>query len=206
MMKRTLIFLLCCAIPALSSLTEGRSQEQLPGLNENARRSLLKRNASKNIKPQVARVVIRLPQTKGAWLIEISRDGGMRPSKSTVSINFAGDIGVTSEHSTRGQTVIDCSLKEKVRAKDLQALKEAIASARLSTWSDRYEDPAHPICCDQPTTNLMLKWRAADGTTKTYSTSWYPGSAKLRPADLVRVEELVEPLWNKVGEDCERND
>lgn len=205
-MKRTIAFLLCFAIPALSSQTAVRSTEPSRHLSENAKPSLLKSDTSQHLRSQTKRIVIQLPRTRGAWLVEMSRDGGMRPSKSSVSVNFAGDITATSEHFAGGKTVIDCSLKERVPTKALRALREAIAAGRVSIWKDRYEDPEHPICCDQPTTNLTLQWRGTDGLTKTFNTSWYPGSFKLVPADLVKIVELIQPLWNKVGEDCERND
>lgn len=209
MMKRMLLLVLCLSLVLLVSITHGQSQSgsqtfQRFKIRLCAGESFVDEAGSFFNKPQVTPVVLSLPRAKGAWLIEVSRDGGMRPSKSSVSINSAGDISVTSEHSANGGPVIDCSLKERLAVKDLRALKQAIASAKPAAWEERYSDPKHPICCDQPTTSLTLEWRASDGSKKTYSTSWYPGSAKLRPADLVRIEELIEPVWDKTSEKCDK--
>ena len=45
---------------------------------------------------------ISLPQMKDSWLIEMSRDGGMRPVKYSIQINSDGDISVTSESYQAG--------------------------------------------------------------------------------------------------------
>jgi hypothetical protein len=216
MMKRIVVFVLCLVLLLLSLVAHGRSQqgsEEFNRFGEIDQASIklgggagcVDRPGNFFVRQEVKRIVLTLPQAKGAWLIEINRSGGMRPRKSSVSLNSAGDISVTSEHFARGSSIVDCSLKERVSAKDLRALKQAIASAKPAEWKDRYDDPAHPICCDQPTTSLTLRWRASDGSTKTYSTSWYPGSAKLRPADLVKIQELIEPLWDKTSEKCEKS-
>jgi hypothetical protein len=155
-----------------------------------------------SLKQETNAVALSLPQAQGAWLIEISRSGGMRPHKDSVSINSEGEIGVTSESRVAGRVKVDCALKEKLPAEDSGKLKQAVSSAKPSAWSSRYSDPAHPICCDQPTTSLTLQLRQPDGTARTYSTSWYAGSAKMRPADLVEVLTLAQPLWNNLSERC----
>jgi hypothetical protein len=134
-----------------------------------------------------------------AWVIEMSRDGGMRPRKESLSISSDGLVAVTSEHLSQGKTVIDCSLKEKLSAEDLSKLKEAVRSAKSQAWKNMYEDSEHSQCCDQPTSNLTLQQR---GAKKSYSTSWYPGSSNLRPADLVKIAELAQAVWNKASEHC----
>jgi hypothetical protein len=151
---------------------------------------------------------ISLPPTNGAWLIEISRSGGMRPGKQSVQLNSAGEISVVSEHFESGRTAVDCSLKEKLSTEDFQKLKAALRSARLSSWRESYEDPKHPICCDQPTTYLTVRRReiaegdgGGDGTIS-QTTSWYPGSSELRPIGLVKLAEVAQTLWNKVREHC----
>jgi hypothetical protein len=142
-------------------------------------------------------------QAKIAWVIEMSRDGGMRPRKESVRITSDGEITVTSEHRVQGQQVVDCSLKEKLSAEDLLKLKEAVRAARYNAWPESYEDPKHPVCCDQPTTHLTLQRRTgAGGVPKTFSTSWYPSSSQLRPADLEKLAATAQTLWNKTREHC----
>jgi hypothetical protein len=215
MIKRIVVFVLCLVVLLLSFVTHGRSQqgsEEFKRFGERDQASVklgggagfIDRSGNFFVRQEVKRIVLTLPQAKGAWLIEINTSGGMRPRKSSVSLNSAGDISVTSEHFARGSSIVDCSLKEKLAAGDLRALRQAMASAKPAEWKDRYDDPAHPICCDQPTTSLTLEWRAANGTTKTYATSWYPDSSRLRPADLVSIESLIEPLWSKTSEGCDK--
>jgi hypothetical protein len=134
-----------------------------------------------------------------AWVIEMSRNGGMRPRKNSLSINSDGWVIVTSEHLSQGKTVTDCSLKEKLSAEDLLKLEEAVRSAKSQAWKKMYEDAEHPQCCDQPTNNLTLKER---GAKRSYSTSWYPGSSSLRPDDLVKIAELAQTVWSKASAHC----
>ena len=215
MMKRMFVPALCLALLLLSFVTHGRSQQgseefhrfgqiDQTSVKRGGREGFIDRSGIFFARQEVKRIVLTLPQAKGAWLIEINRSGGMRPRKSSVSLNSAGDISVTSEHFARGSSIVDCSLKEKLAARNLRALRQAIASAKPAEWKDRYDDPAHPICCDQPTTSLTLEWRAANGATKTYSTSWYPDSSRLRPADLVSIESLIEPLWSRASAGCDK--
>src|SRR2546429_1499790 len=215
MMKRMFVLALCPALLLLSFVTHGRSQQgseefhrfgqiDQTSVKRGGREGFGDRSGIFFARQEVKRIVLTLPQAKGAWLIEINRSGGMRPRKSSVSLNSTGDISVTSEHFARGSSIVDCSLKEKLAARNLRALKQAMASAKPAEWKNRYDDPAHPICCDQPTTSLTLEWRASDGTTKTYSTSWYPDSSRLRPADLVSIESLIEPLWSKTSAGCDK--
>jgi hypothetical protein len=215
MMKRMFVLALCLTLLLLSFVTHGRGQQSSEELHRfgeidqtsvkrGGREGFIDRPGNFFVRQEVKRIVLTLPQAKGAWLIEINSVGGMRPRKSSVSINSAGEISVTSEHFARGSSIVDCSLKEKLSARNLRALKQAFASANPAEWKDRYDDPAHPICCDQPTTSLTLEWRAANGATKTYSTSWYPGSSRLRPADLVSIESLIEPLWSKTSAGCDK--
>jgi hypothetical protein len=141
-------------------------------------------------------------QAKVSWVIEMSRSGGMRPRKESVQISSNGEISVTSERFERGKTIVECSLKEKLSNEDLLELRQAVRSAQYNTWLERYEDPEHPICCDQPTTHLTLRRRGAGGQTVTHSTSWYPGSSDLRPAGLEKLSTLGQTLWNKTRERC----
>ena len=145
---------------------------------------------------------LQLPRGAGAWLLEASRDGGMRPSTQSVSINSDGEVAVFAVHQEGGGPVIDCSIKLKLSAEDLGKLKEAMRAAKPASWRDGYSDKKHPICCDQPTTHFKLRWRGAGGDERTLSTSWYPGSSELRPADLTKVAEAADELWNKARERC----
>lgn len=195
MMKRPMVMLLLClALPVLSSITHGQNQAAL----------LVDRVANFHIKQEASRPALSLPVGKGSWLIEVNRSGGMRGGKESVSINSAGEIVVTSERYRNGQREVDCSRKEKLSGAELFKLKQAILSAKPSTWQDRYSDPKHPICCDQPTTELSLQRLEARGKARTYSASWYPGSSKLRPADLDAVATLVQTIWNDVRDRCEK--
>jgi len=145
-----------------------------------------------------------LPQGNGAWLIHMSRSGGMRPSKQTVSVNSLGEISVYAEHyGAGGATVVDCSLKVKLPDEDFLRLKEVVRASKPTMWHNGYEDKKHPICCDQPTTRLTFSRRDSRDLTRTVKTSWYPGSSKLRPADLTELASVVQELWNKASERCE---
>jgi hypothetical protein len=146
---------------------------------------------------------LSLPRAKGAWLIEMSRDGGMRPVRHTVQINSDGEIYVTTERYVRGNRTIDCSLKAKVSAAELLQLKESVRLARLSAWRTSYSDPKHPICCDQPTTRFELHQRGTNGAKMSYPTAWYPGSSQMRPSDLVQISTLGQTLWTKMRERCD---
>ena len=145
---------------------------------------------------------LQLPQGAGAWLLEASRDGGMRPSTQSVTINSDGEVAVFAVHQEGGGPVVDCSIKVKLSAEDLRKLKEAVRAAKPASWRDGYSDKKHPICCDQPTTDFTLRWRDAGGAERTLSTSWYPGSSELRPGDLAAVAEATDELWNKARERC----
>lgn len=149
------------------------------------------------------KLLIALPQGAGAWLLEVSRDGGMRPSRQVISINSDGEVFVYAEHYAAGAAVVDCYAKAKLTAEDFLKLKEAVRSSSSGSWLSGYSDKKHPICCDQPTTRLKLHRREASGSTRTHRASWYPGSSELRPADLAKVAEAAEELWNKARERCE---
>lgn len=194
MMKRMFASLLCLALPVLSSVMHGRNLE-------GAQNFLA---ADFFIEQEETQVALQLPAGKGSWLIEASRSGGMRPAKDSVSINSAGEITVISEHYRKGQRQVDCSRKETLSRSDLLKLNRAILSAKPSAWKERYSDPQHPICCDQPTIELSLRWREARGMMRTYKTSWYPGSSQLRPVDLVDVQTLIQPLWNNTSGRCDK--
>jgi hypothetical protein len=141
------------------------------------------------------------PQAKVAWVIEMSRDGGMRPRRESVRLTSDGEISYTSEHLAQGKRVVDCSLKERLSTEDLAKLKQAVRAAKYNAWLENYEDVKHPVCCDQPTTQLTLQ-RGSGGARTSYSTSWYPSSSQLRPADLEKIATLAQTLWNKTSEHC----
>jgi hypothetical protein len=147
--------------------------------------------------------LLPLPMSNGAWVMEMSRDGGMRPSRQSVSINSASEIAVRAEHYAAGAPVVDCSLKTKLSAEDFQKFKDAFRAVSPASWLDGYSDKKHPICCDQPTTRLTLRRRDSRDSMRSYSTSWYPGSSELRPRDLARVAEVAQELWNKASARCE---
>lgn len=195
--KRALVLAAIALLSALhvpSSITHGQNQAD----------SFVDRAANFHVKQEASQLALSLPVGKGSWLIEVSRSGGKRPGKESVRINSAGEIVVISEHFKNGQREVDCSLKEKLSHAELLKLKGAILSAKPSVWQDRYSDPKHPICCDQPTIELALQKLEARGKARTYSTSWYPGSSKLRPADLDDVATLVQTIWNDVRDRCEK--
>ena len=203
MIKRMLVSGVCLSLLVLLS-----GAGQVEGAKVSFQKSSVQGEVAKLPERQENGQTILLPPTNGAWLIEMSRDGGMRPGKRSVQLNSDGEISVVSEHFESGRTAVDCSLKEKLSTEDFQKLKAALRSARLSSWRERYEDPKNPICCDQPTTHLTVRRReiaegdgGGDGTIS-QTTSWYPGSSELRPADLVKLAEVAQTLWNKVSGQC----
>ena len=205
MIKRVLCQLgLCIALLALSyAAAQVEEPKDSPAQKSAARGNLF--SSTQEDEPRFT-----LPPKNGAWLIEMSRSGGMRPAKESVGINSDGEISVVSEHYEQGRAVIDCSLKEKLSAADFLKLKKALNAANRSKWRERYEDPKHPICCDQPTTRLTLRHReiaegdgGGDGTIS-QSTSWYPGSSELRPRDLVELATVAQTLWNNARERCQK--
>ena len=143
------------------------------------------------------------PGGRGAWVVSMSRSGGMRPAKQTVSANSAGEISVYSEHYASGKTVVDCSVKAKLADEDFLRLKEAVRASKPKAWRDAYSDPKHPICCDQPTTRLTFTLNESPDLIRMVGASWYPGSSKLRPADLTALANVVQELWGKASERCE---
>lgn len=155
------------------------------------------------LKAQENSHAISLPEARGAWLIEMSRDGGMRPSRYTVQINSDGELSVTSSRYIQGRLTIECSLKEKLSAEDLLKLKRRVRSSKFSAWRENYEDPKNPVCCDQPTTRLTLQRRGAAGAQESHKTSWYPSSSQLRPADIVSLADITGELWNNARARCE---
>jgi hypothetical protein len=200
MIKRLAALGLCLALLVLSSTlpVEGAKTFHLErGGNNNARGE-----SSPFLRAQENNQSLLLPQSKGAWLISMSRDGGMRPRQHSVQINSNGEISVNTTRYTQGHLLTDCSMKAKLSAEDLLRLRESVRAARLSAWRERYEDPKHPICCDQPTTRITLQRREAGGAKQSYQTSWYPGSSQLRPADLARIATLTQTLWNKTNGRC----
>ena len=188
MTKRRTAFLLCLTLLLFSAAPGPGRAGYSPGAQE-----------EEEDKPPLS-----LPGGRGAWLLELSRSGGMRPTRQTVSINSDGEVAIRTEHYVAGgKPVVDCSLKVKLSAGDLLRLKEAVRSSQPAAWRDGYSDKEHPICCDQPTTRLTLRRRGARATELRYGTSWYPGSSRLRPADLAGVAEVAQELWNKASENCE---
>lgn len=145
-----------------------------------------------------------LPKGKDAWLIEISRSGGRVGSKETVRINSAGEISVVSEHYGNGGPTVDCSRKETISPRELLKIKAAITSAQPSDWKNSYDDPQHPICCDQTTTGVKLQRRNEKGQAQSYTTSWYNGTYKMVPADLKGISTFIQPLWNATQAHCEK--
>ncbi|HWT02969.1 MAG TPA: hypothetical protein VN256_22150 [Pyrinomonadaceae bacterium] len=143
------------------------------------------------------------PQGQGAWVVYMSRSGGMRPARQTVSVNSGGEISVHDEHYVAGRAVVDCSVKVKLAEEDFLKLKEAVRASRPAAWRNGYSDKEHPICCDQPTTRLKFSRREARDSARAVSTSWYPGSSELRPADLKELAAVVQELWNKASARCE---
>ena len=146
-----------------------------------------------------------LPRGQGAWAVSMSRSGGMRPAKQTVRVNFKGEISVYAEHrGADGATVVDCSVKAKLADEDFLRLKEAVRAAKPASWREGgYGDEKHPICCDQPTTRLTFSRRESRDSTRVVSTTWYPASSELRPADLTALADVVQELWDKASERCE---
>lgn len=199
-MRNMVLFLLCLAAlafpsgaPGLNLEDSATSRPRCPGRCEVGR-----------VGEDGAAAMLSLPKGKGAWVIEISRSGGMRPVKETVRLNSAGEISATSEQLRGGQTTIGCSRKEKLSARELLKIKAAVTAARPSAWKDNYTDPAHPVCCDQPTTRVKLQWREDKGKEQVYETSWYPGSYELVPADLKGINTFIGPLWNAIRERCDK--
>jgi hypothetical protein len=143
-----------------------------------------------------------LPQAKGAWVIEMSRSGGMRPRRESLSINSEGEIRVTSERIERGKRVVECTFQEKLSAEDLLKLKALVRSARGYSWPENYEDPKNRVCCDQPTTRFTLHLRRTVKSEQSFNTSWYPTSSKMRPADLTELASLSQSLWNNASGRC----
>ena len=197
-MRRMLASMLCLSFLALSSTMRGRGGEE-EGMNP-LRKS---ENIGFVLSDEEDAPTLSLPKGKGAWRIEISRSGGMRPVKETVELNSTGEIIVLSEQMSGGKRSINCSRKEKLSARELLKINAAIASAKPSTWKDSYSDPQHPICCDQPTTEVKLQRRGDKGQEET-STSWYPGSYNLVPSDLKAIATFIQPQWDAVREHCDK--
>jgi len=147
--------------------------------------------------------LLPLPRVNGAWVLEMNRDGGMRPSRQTVSISSEGEIAVRAEHYAAGAAVVDCSMKAKLSAEDFRKFEEAFRAVKPASWLEGYSDKKHPVCCDQPTTRLTLRRRDSRDSTRSYSTAWYPGSSELRPADLASLAEVAQELWTRASERCE---
>jgi hypothetical protein len=146
-----------------------------------------------------------LTQGQGAWAVSMSRSGGMRPAKQTVSVNSGGEVSVHAEHrGAGGAAVVDCSVRVQLAGEDFLKLKEAVRASKPAAWREGgYSDEKHPICCDQPTTRLTFSRRESRDSTRVVKTSWYPGSSELRPADLTALADVVQELWNKASERCE---
>jgi hypothetical protein len=202
MIKKMLALGLCVAFLALSyAVAQGEESNYSPSQNSDAQSKVVS-------DIQEAQSVASLPPTDGVWLIEMSRSGGMRPAKESVQINSEGEINVISEHYEQGRTVVDCSFKGKLSAEDFLKVKKALNSTNRSKWRESYDDPKHPVCCDQPTTHLTLRRReigegdgGGDGTVS-QTTSWYPGSSELRPRDLATLATIAQTLWNNAREHC----
>lgn len=197
-MSRMFASFLCFALFSLLSTTHGRSAKDFANSDRyNQTYKFILRDESN------ASAALPLPKGKGAWRIEISRSGGMRPVKETVQINSAGEIYVLSEQVGGGKPTITCSRKEKLSARELLKINAAIMSAKPSSWKDSYSDPSHPICCDQPTTEVKLQWRGGKGQEET-GASWYPGSYNLVPSDLKAIATFIQPQWDAVRDHCDK--
>jgi hypothetical protein len=203
MMKRVLVFGLCLALVSLSYAAAQVEDSKAFSSSQNSGA-----RAEMFAELQETPTALALPDAHGSWLIEMSRSGGMRPGKESVQINSDGEINVTSEHYANGRTVVDCSRKEKLSAEDLRQLKAALRAVKLSRWRESYDDPKHPVCCDQPTTHLTIHRREigeGDGGgpgSVSQTTSWYPGSSELRPKDLTELAAVTQTLWNNARARC----
>ena len=147
--------------------------------------------------------LLPLPKGKGAWLMEISRSGGMRPVTETVRLNSAGDIMVTSERFMGGKKNVECSRTERLAPRELLKIKQSVASLKPAAWKADYSDPQHPVCCDQPTTRVKLQWRGDKGAARAYEASWYPGAYELVPTDLKALATFVQSSWDAARGHCQ---
>jgi hypothetical protein len=195
-MRRIFAPLLCLALLALLPTTRGRSARDFTKSDDDSERIVSREEGDA--------ATLSLPKGKDAWLVEISRYGGMRPVKEIVQLNSAGEINAISEQFGSGKTTVNCSRKEKLANRELLKIKAAIISAKPSAWEEHYSDPQHPVCCDQPTTEVKLRRRGDKGQEQSYSTSWYPGSYNLVPSDLKAMTTFIQPQWDAVREHCDK--
>jgi hypothetical protein len=142
-----------------------------------------------------------LPKGKDAWLIELTRSGGMLPVTETFSLNSAGELSLIRERITGGRVKVECSRKERLPARDLLNVEAAVRSAEPSAWMQSYNDPQSPICCDQPTTRVKLS-RRAEGRAQDYTASWYPGSYDMVATDIKALLTFIQPLWDVAHDRC----
>lgn len=192
MTKRMLGLVLFAVLFALSTVTQG-----LSGV-----KSFDRAAGSHSLVNKDEDAALSLPKGKGAWLIELSRSGGMRPVTEVVRVNSVGEIGVISEQLGGDNPAADCAHKEKLAAREFLKIKAAVAAANPTAWQDRYSDPARPVCCDQPTTAVKLSRRDEQGREQSYSASWYPGSYDLVPTDLKAIATFIQPQWNALNGRC----
>ncbi|MBV9929069.1 MAG: hypothetical protein JOZ96_28925 [Acidobacteria bacterium] len=143
-----------------------------------------------------------LPKGKGAWLVELTRSGGMLPVTETFRLDSAGGLTLTRERMMGGHVTVECSRKERLPTRDLLKVEAAVLSARPSAWKQNYSNPQSPICCDQPTTRVKLSRRGVKGQAQDYTTSWYPGSYETAATDLKVLSGLIQPLWDAAHDRC----
>jgi hypothetical protein len=136
---------------------------------------------------------LSLPQAAGAWLI-ISQAGGL-------IITSEGKVAAGGP-AKPGEFRLSC--KAQLSADELHKLDQTVLSARPVAWKGRYIEPESPDgCCDQYSYMLELQRRRADGTVQVYTTSWYDGSAYLRPEDLASIHEAAMMIKNNALSRCE---
>jgi hypothetical protein len=144
---------------------------------------------------------LRLPKGKDAWLIELTRSGGMLPVTETFALNSAGGLSLTRERMTGGGVTVECLRRERLPTRDLLKVEAGVRSAEPYAWMQSYNDPQSPICCDQPTTRVKLS-RRAKGRAQDYTSSWYPGSYEMVATDLKVLSNLIQPLWEAAHDRC----
>lgn len=100
---------------------------------------------------------VDLPAGEGAWLVVVTRSGGLTGQHLTYRVNSTG------EGSTNGNDL------RKVPADLLARVEKHVRAVQTRTWVDGGREG---ICCDFARTSINLSVRQANGTVLDRSVSW----------------------------------
>lgn len=108
--------------------------------------------------PAPTLTAVKLPATEGAWLVEVTRTGGLANRYVSYSINSAGE-GLVSNAQGNARLRIAPTLLARVETQ--------VRAAQAQAWVS-----VNDSCNDCQRTSINLSMRQAGGAVKVHSAGW----------------------------------